>query len=187
MPKMRLPKSSFTGKQPEAPSVADFAGMGEITLLSKAKVLENLLNHIEDLKGTPFEAAAKALADKAPWVFGHINRVDTKLPAGGGMLGGFKPDRGQVMAGPLKGRTIGDISLNPHDVDKAFQASAADVLGHEAAHGAQSLFQGAGRQAAEYQRLNNRFMGYSRNPYEHGAKKAGVNLRRATEGKPRKR
>ena len=187
MAKLRLPKGT------EAPSVADFSALGPlegpaagaITLLSKGKMLENILNIIEDLKGGPLEGAADALAEKAPHVMGHLGEV---RPAQAGReLAAFWPDNAQVFFGPIKGRGVGDITVHTPSLNTGFRTDPGFVLGHEATHAAQSLGKGPARAYAEYQKLLKRPFGYFRHPMEKGANKAGVNLRRAMEGKPRKR
>ena len=185
MPKIRLPKSRLTGEQAETPDVTDFSALGAldlpaglIALLSKGKVLENLLNHIEDLKGTPFEAGMEALAEKSPWVAGHIGRISTALGGSHSNLGHFLTNRTQSAVGNLKDIPIGDVALNPSAAGKYFMSDPAETLGHEATHAAQALFKGAPRFNAEYAAYQARPFGYLRNPYEHGAKKGGRNLKK---------
>ena len=187
MPKLRLPKSRLTGEQATAPDVSDFSALGAldipaglIALLSKGKVLENLLNHIEDLKGTPFEKAAEALAEKAPWVFGHVGNIDTALKDPG-TLGHFRTNNAQNVYGNLKDIPIGDISLNPTSAGKYFGADPVQTLGHEATHAAQALSKGAPEFNAQYATAQKRLFGYQRNPFEHGANKAGKNLKKAVK------
>ena len=171
MPKLRLPKSSFTGKQAEAPNVADFAGMGEVTLLSKAKALENLLNHVEDLKGTPWEEEIAWLAEKAPWVMGHVGQITTGLKKG---LGRFFPGTPHAPFGNLKGLPIGRIELNEEMAGKAFQSDPMDTLAHEGAHAAQSLATGVDKFSESYNAaMSRKVLPYLRNEWEIGARKAG--------------
>ena len=175
---MRLPKGADT------PSVADFSALGAlegpvsagVALLSKGKVLENLLNHLEDLKGTPFQAAAEALAEKAPWVFGHINKVlPRSLGEGKHGLHWIDSESG-----------LSQIAVNPTQVNTGLFSAPADTLGHEATHAAQALMEGGpstylSRYAKE---LGER--GYQGSKYEVGARKAGVALRKRAQVPPRK-
>lgn len=184
MPKMRLPKSRLTGKQAETPSVADFTGMGEITLLSKAKALENLLNHAEDLKGTSYEEMFDYLAEKAPWVMGHIDRIRANPTAlFSNLLGKFQPSPKQYFTGPSKGYAVGNIELNPNMIEKAL-GGGPEVLAHEATHAAQALRHGARKFGDQYQDFQDT-VGYGRNPFEIGANqvarkvKADIKLRKA--------
>src|SRR3990167_3026965 len=168
MPKMKLPKGVDT------PSVADFAGMGEITLLSKAQALENLLNHVEDLKGTPYEAAVEYLAEKAPWGLGHIKRIQQVPNELSSIFGKFRTSK---LAG--KGSPIGDIELNPSSIGKGFGSDPAETLGHELTHAAQALMKGVPRFEDLYRAENSKLFGYQRNPFEHGAARVGKRVKAA--------
>ena len=181
MPKLKLPKGGPFGDVKETPSVADFAGMGEVTLLSKAKMLENLLNHIEDLKGSPYEKGIEYLAEKAPHVMGSIRNIQQVPERLSTILGSFFANPAHRAAGNLKGVPVGDIRLNPAKIGAVFGGDPSQTLAHEATHAAQALMQGIPKFEDAYTAANSRFMGYARNAYEHGANKVGRNVKKAVQ------
>lgn len=161
-----------------------------ITLLSKGQMLNNLLNHVEDLKGTPYEKAAEALAEKSPHVLGSIGKIHPnsppiyasfdKMPAGS--AGVFFPNPVHEASGMIrKSFDVGEIGLNQDLLARAF-SNPTRTLGHEVTHAAQTLAKGPHKFANLYdEELRN--VGYTKNKYETGADQAGNNLVQALRGR----
>ena len=162
---------------------------GAVTLLSKGQMLNNLLNHVEDLKGTPYEKAAEALAEKSPHILGSVGKIRinkpppfsglTKLPWDAS--GGFWTTPIHELSGMArKGFPVGDVSLNAGLLSRVF-ANPAKVLGHEVTHAAQALSKNPSKFDRLYAAALKKF-GYARSPYETGAQEGGIHLSQALKG-----
>ena len=120
-----------------------------ISLLSKGQMLNNLLNHVEDLKGTIWEPAINALADWAPHVVGSIKKINPDILIPNYKTGKYALGRFRANIDPLKKfGGVGNIELNPH-ATKLF-GNPAEVLGEEVGHAGQALMKGPKRFDKEY-------------------------------------
>lgn len=148
---------------------------GAISLLPKHKVLENILNHVEDLKGTPYQAAAEELAERAPWVFGHIDKIKLNDRLWGGAAGQFvtKFRHALFPKGFMRGAPAGDVILQKNP---SLRESPTNILSHETTHAAQALAKRPGKFPKAYQDAGGGTFGtseYYNNKFEIGARKAG--------------
>lgn len=142
-------------------SINDFFPVAAITKLSKGQMLNNLLNHIEDLKLTPYQRGIEAIAEKAPHVLGNIGAIrQVPQEALGNRLGIFAT-LGKNVTDP---KALGDVVLRnipPRDVDPAY------VLGHEVGHAAQKAIKGP--------RMHEQYLA-NKEAFEEGANKTGRNV-----------
>ena len=166
----------------------DAGPMEAVSLLTGGQKLENLLNHLEDLKGTPFEGAYSYLSEKFPHVFGNVRRITSDQ---GRMQ---FTNAGQFMNNPAhpaarvarKGLPVGDIHLNPDAAGKWFGSDPVEALAHEGTHAAQSLGSGPQRFEALYDLETIDAGGYLPNKYEVSARKIGKKHKKLARKQPKK-
>ena len=158
------------------PMGADTGPLKAVTLLSKGQMLNNILNHIDDLKGTPYAKAAEALAEKSPHVLGSVGKINLhKPPPYSGLdkmpstaLGAFWTNPIHELSGMVrKGFDVGNITLNPGLLARVF-SNPNKVLGHEVTHAAQALGKNPSKFDEIYQANKPR--------YEASADFGGLNL-----------
>lgn len=155
-------------------------------LLSPGQKLNNLLNHTEDLKGTPFEKAFDYLGEKFPHVFGNVRMLTSnpgKMPFT--TSGQYQNSPAHFNAAtPKRGLPVGDIHMNPDSSGKWFGSDPVEALTHEGVHAAQSLGEGPHLFDDLYKAETKR-VGYDRNKYEVSARRVGKKQKKLARRAPK--